>query len=137
MKERIENLKKNFKSIEDVIKFFNPSEEDKILLNYNGTNSRLLGARAFMLLEIVADIFNTRPDGTKWIPNWNDYNDYKWYPWFKMNAKTPSGVGFSRSYYVYWAANSSVGSRLCFEHEELSDLSAELFPELYITILKK
>lgn len=137
MKERIENLRKLYPSIKDVIKASNVSENEQILLDYNGTSNRLIGAKAFMLLEMVAELFNTRADGSKWEADWNDDNQRKWFPVFNMQSKTPSGVGFSDSIYDFCYSFTYCGSRLAFEFEELTDLSAELYPEVYIDVLTK
>lgn len=134
---RIEKIKESIKSIDDVIAIAKPSEEEMALINYSGDNTRMIGAKNNLLLQMVADVFNTNENGVRWEPNWKDYSQRKWYPWFNMDANTPSGVGFSSSYYAYWHSFSSVGSRLCFENEKLSYLSAELFPEIYIALLKK
>lgn len=137
MKERIENLKKLYPSIQDVIKASSVSENEQILLDYNGTSNRLFGARAFMLLEMVAELFNTRADGSKWEADWTNDIQRKWFPIFNMQSNTPSGVGFSLSSYGRWVASTDCGSRLSFEFEGLSDLSAELYPEVYIDALTK
>lgn len=67
-----------------------------------------------------------------WKPNWNDWNQWKYYPWFRMgdNGGSPgvgsSFYGFGRDY-----ARSAVGSRLCFESEELANYAGQQFEELY------
>ena len=63
-----------------------------------------------------------------WKPNWNDSNEKKWYPWFKYLA---SGFGFYDSFYAYYFAHTSVGSRLCFESQEKATFAGTQFIELY------
>jgi hypothetical protein len=137
MKDRIKNLKEKFSNIQDIVNASNLSEEESALANYEGTSSKMIGAKAALLKELIADVFNTRLDGTKWIPNWKT-SERKWWPWFDMDSdKHPSGVGFSYSVCDHWYTRTTVGSRLCFESEELSDLSVELYPEVYISSLTK
>lgn len=137
MKERIENLRKLYPNIQDVIKASTLSYDELELANYSGNSNLLIGARAAIRRELVADVFNTRLDGSKWEPNWNNDNESKWFPVFNMQSKTPSGVGFSGSGFVRWTSDTTCGSRFAFEKEELSDLSAELYPELYVESLIK
>lgn len=138
MKERIENLRKLYPNIQDVIKALSLTQDELAIANYSGMSNLLIGARAAIRRELVADVFNTRLDGSKWEPNWKDTNERKWYPWFDMDSdKHTSGVGFSHSGYDGWTAHSFCGSRFAFEKEELSDLSAELYPELYVESLIK
>jgi hypothetical protein len=136
MEQRIEYLKANFPSIEDVIKNSNLTEKELAWANYSGNSSLLIGGRAAIRKELVANLFNTRLDGTKWVPNWKK-SEPKWSQWFNMDANTPSGVGFSGSFYVYWGSYSDCGSRLVFEDEQLSDLAAEMYPEIFIESLTK
>ena len=137
MKERIKNLKEKFPSIQDVIKASNLIEEELAIANYSGKSNLLIGARAAIRRELVADVFNTRLDGTKWVANWKDSNERKWAPYFDMNTNSPSGVGFSDSDFVLWSSYAGCGSRLVFEDERLSDLAPELYPELYVESLTK
>lgn len=62
-----------------------------------------------------------------WTPNWNNWDEYKYYPWFSMR----SGFGFSGSYCDNSYSYASVGSRLCFKTEELSDYAGKQFEDLY------
>lgn len=137
MKQRIAKIKESFPSIADVVKASNLTEEELALANYSGTSSRMIGARAAVRRELVADLFNTREDGSKWEVDWKNTDERKWFPVFDMDADTTSGVGFSFSRYGGWVTFTDVGSRFAFESEELSDLSAELYPELYIESLTK
>lgn len=137
MNERIENLRKLYPNIQDVVNASKLTEEELAIANYSGNSNLLIGARVAIRRELVADVFNTRPDGSVWEPDWNDDNEPKWFPVFNMQSKTPSGVGFSDSGYVLWCSLTFCGSRFAFEKEELSDLSAELYPELYVESLIK
>ena len=121
-------IKESVKNIEDVIAIAKPSEEELSLINYSGTNSKMIGVKNALLLFLVSEVFNQG-----WEPDWNNTNQPKWYPWFNMK----NGVGFSDSDYADRDAAPFVGSRLCFETEELSDLSAQMFPEIYKAVLTK
>lgn len=61
-----------------------------------------------------------------WKPNWDNSIQYKWYPWFYMQT---SGFGL----YVarYDRASTHVGSRLCFQSEELAIYAAKQFKDIY------
>jgi hypothetical protein len=137
MNERIENLRKLYPNIQDVINASKCTEEELAIANYSGNSNLLIGARAAIRRELVANVFNTRLDGTVWTADWNNDDEPKWFPVFNMQSKTPSGVGFSVSGYVLWVTTTRCGSRFAFEKEELSDLSAELYPELYVESLIK
>jgi hypothetical protein len=97
----------------------------------------LIGGRAAIRKELVADLFNTRLDGTKWIPNWKEYDEPKWFPVFDMDADTPSGVGLSDSDCDDWNSLTDCGSRFAFEKKELSNLAVEMYPETFIESLTK
>lgn len=137
MKDRLENLRKLYPNIQDVVNASKLTEEELAIANYSGNSNLLIGARAAIRRELVADVFNTQLDGTVWTPDWNKDDELKWFPVFNMRSKTPSGVGFSHSGYDFWYSVTLCGSRFAFEKEELSDLSAELYPELYIESLIK
>lgn len=63
-----------------------------------------------------------------WVPDWNKQDEKKWYPYFEVS---PSGAGFSHSYYYCANANTSVGSRLCFESREKAEHAGKKFIEIY------
>ena len=113
MKDRLENLRKLYPNIQDVIKASKLTEEELAIANYSGNSNLLIGARAAIRRELVAYVFNTRPDGSVWEPDWNDDNEPKWFPVFNMQSKTPSGVGFSHSNYDNWNTNTNCSSHLC------------------------
>ena len=77
---------------------------------------------AYQKLKIIIRAINQG-----WTPDWNDSNQYKYWPWFVLS----SGFGFSYSFYSYDYADTSVGSRLCFESREKSDYTAQQFLDLY------
>jgi len=78
---------------------------------------------AHMQMIIIAEALN---EG--WTPNWDDYDEYKYFPWFYMNKP---GFRFLDSNYVYAAANSAGGSRLCFKTRELATYAGKTFINLY------
>jgi len=61
-----------------------------------------------------------------WVPDWDNSNERKYTPWFKMGSG-----GFRYDDYVYWSANSSVGSRLCLKSDELAKYAGTQFTEVY------
>jgi hypothetical protein len=79
---------------------------------------------AYRKLKIIIKAINQG-----WEPNWNDSNQKKWYPWFKMSS--PSGFGFSVTFYNFTHSGTYVGSRLCFESDEKCKYVATQFIDLY------
>lgn len=103
------------------------------LCNETGTDpedyNKLFGTpdeNSYRRLKLAAKVLN---EG--WEPNWNDSKERKWFPVFSLS----SGFGFSDSFFSYAFTNASVGSRLCFKSEELSDFAAKTFLEDYKTFL--
>jgi hypothetical protein len=62
-----------------------------------------------------------------WQPDWNNSDQRKYYPWMKFVP----GSGFSYCGFVYDAAASRVGSRLCVHSEELARYAGEQFKQEY------
>ena len=81
---------------------------------------------AYKKLKFIIRVIN---EG--WKPDWNNTSQRKWYPWFRLS----SGFGFGGSDFIYDGADTSVGSRLCFETEEKSEYVAKQFIDLYETFL--
>jgi hypothetical protein len=78
---------------------------------------------AYIKLKVVIKALN---EG--WKPNWDNSNEPKYYPWFYMNKP-----GF-RLYGVDFCYHSSiVGSRLCFQKQEVAEYAAKQFFDLYKT----
>ena len=87
---------------------------------------------AFYKLTTIAEALNKG-----WKPNWYNSSERKWYNWFwvEADAKRPSGFGFSYSYAFCDSAGAGVGSRLCFQSEELAEYAREEFKQLYLEYL--
>jgi len=62
-----------------------------------------------------------------WWPDMNNTNEVKWYPYFKCS----SGFGFEDSNSNIWATYSTVGSRLCFKNEKLSNYAGRAITDTY------
>lgn len=62
-----------------------------------------------------------------WIPNWENTNEYKWFPYFEYN----SGFGFSTLGADHRVTGTTVGSRLVYKSEELSNYAAKQFDDIY------
>lgn len=60
-----------------------------------------------------------------WKPDWNDSNQWKYYPYFDMRN------GFSFGNVGHHYRLSVVGSRLCFETEEMAEYAGTQFLKLY------
>jgi hypothetical protein len=112
---------KRIKSFEDACQVVLASENEKILLAYNGQNKRLIAAQAFLKLCIITEALN---EG--WTPNWNNDNDYKYYQWWNMQ----NGFSLINVCYFY-SSGSRVSSRLCFKSRELAEYAAKQFFDIY------
>ena len=67
-----------------------------------------------------------------WVPNWSDNNQRKYFPYFRVS---PSGSGFSDSYYGYYYTCTGVGSRLLTDSSEKALYLANQFQDLYVQYL--
>ena len=79
---------------------------------------------AYHKLTIIARAINGG-----WKPDWNNRSQYKYYPVFYYE-----NAGLSFAYTLTHAAsttNASIGSRLCFQTEAMSDYAAATFADLY------
>ena len=63
-----------------------------------------------------------------WRPDWSKSSQWKYYPWYRVLS---SGFGFSHSDCYCGNADTSVGSRLCFESREKSNYAAQQFIDIY------
>ncbi|MCB0460352.1 MAG: hypothetical protein KDC74_10110 [Flavobacteriaceae bacterium] len=81
--------------------------------------------KAYLQMEMIASSFN---EG--WEADWTDSSQRKYFQYFYMGEKSGSS-GFRFSVCVYWAADSLVGSRLCFKSYELAEHTVNLFLEVY------
>lgn len=111
------------KTFEDAAEIIGITVNQRILIDYNGTDSIMLGAQAMAKLSIIAKALN---EG--WEPDWTNDNEYKYYPYFN---KYKAGFGFSSDVTAYWRAHTSCGSRLCFKTRELAEYAGKQFLKEY------
>ena len=87
-------------------------------------------------LQVIAKALN----GKDWAPDWHDRSQEKWRPWFWIKGLrfggdardgATDGLACAASYITPSFAYASVGSRLCFKTEALSDYAAETFLDLW------
>lgn len=122
-----ESILERVKSVQDAINIAKPDSDELSLLNYNGTNERMIGARQALKMFIVSDVLNEGKEA-----NWSDDDERKWAPWWNMQ-----GGGFSASGCVSRDSYSTVGSRLSFREEEVSDHFAKIAKDDIELFLKK
>jgi hypothetical protein len=121
-------ITERIKDINDVMLLIpNPSKEVRDLIAYCGTDRKIIGAKNFLLAELIAEAYN---EG--WVPDWTNTNEKKWFAWFE--GKDGS---FSASDYDLWLAGAAVGSRLCFKSEKLLLDAVKKFPNVYKEIINK
>lgn len=80
------DIKDCVKTFEDALALC-PLETDNAIdfLKYNGADTAMLAAQAYLKLSIIAEALN---EG--WTPDWDNSSEIKYYPYFKM-----SGSGLS------------------------------------------
>lgn len=88
------NTMERFKTFDDVVASFTElSENQKILLSYNGLDNDMISASAYLKLVLISKALN---EG--WIPDWTNPNQRKYVPWFEHK----SGFGLSYDGYDAW-----------------------------------
>lgn len=112
-------MKNKPNSIEDIIKISKVTEDQLSLISYNGTDSKLLGAKNFMLAEMISEVYNEGKTENHW---WGYYE---------------KGSGFFRSYFDCWSDGSFVSSRLKFNKKEDFLDAIKKFPEIYKILMDK
>lgn len=123
------NIIDSVKTIEDIFEIKPPTEDQKLLINYQGSDSKMLGAKALLLAETIAEVFNEDT-----VLDWDNQSQKKWFGWYDYSS-TCSGFAFS--YCTYWLSRSFVPSRLHFKSEELFWYAVKTFPEIYKTLMIK
>ena len=82
---------------------------------------------AYKKLKIIARALNQG-----WKPDYTNGNQGKYYPWFEYKK----GSGFSFFFVFCNDTDSRVGSRLCFETEQLAEYAGKQFQSIYNDFLK-
>lgn len=116
-------------TLEDIFKISKPSKEEKLLISYKGKKSRLLGAQAMLVAEMIAEVYN---EGI--ILDWNEASQTKWFGRYDYSKL---GSGFDPLDFIYWYSESSVSSRLHFKKEALFLDAVKKFPEIYKRLMEK
>ena len=116
------NIMERVRTLEDAISIATPSDNLKMLIEYNGIDPEMISASNYAKLIIIARALN---EG--WTPDWSNSNEYKYVPYFKHK----SGFGLSFNGYAYWYTFAGVGSRLCFKSSELATYAATQFADIY------
>jgi len=122
------NIIERIQTLQDVIEVTDPGAEVINILNYAGPNRKLIGAKNFILAELIAEAYN---EG--WEADYKNNNQKKWYGWFDGSR----GFAFVFSRYDGWDTNAGVGSRLCFETEAKLLDAVKKFPNVYKELLTK
>ncbi|WP_314243798.1 hypothetical protein [Empedobacter tilapiae] len=118
------DIKEQIKTFQDAIEKLGEEDEDikafRSIENF-GIPKHII---AHLQLIIIAKALN---EG--WTPNWSNSSQYKYYPWFDMENSSAGG-------FVYydlddWAADTLVGSRLCYSSRELAEYAGKQFKDIY------
>ena len=116
------NVIDRIKTFEDAYEEADKKTRDEFDQQINPNLSEHIVARLKLIL--IAKVLRG-----EWEPDFSNSNQEKWFPWFKFSAG--SGFDFSDSSYYFVLTNPSVGSRLCFPNEELSNYFGKQFIELH------
>ena len=116
------NIMDRVKTFDDALAICPASDNQKILLDYNGIDKDMLAAQAFLKLSIIRKALN---EG--WEPNWDNSSEYKYYPWFTNK----SGLGLSYGGYGHSNTVTGVGSRLVFKTSALAIYAGKQFETIY------
>jgi len=119
-------MKNQVKSFEEAYQLLDPIAQKR----YDETLSVLNTPDevAYKKLKLIAQVL--RGD---WVPYWSNTDQRKWFPIFEWSAG--SGIGFSDSDFGYSDAVTTVGSRLCFPTQEMSDYFGRQFIEIHREML--
>jgi hypothetical protein len=80
---------------------------------------------AYRKLKTIAKSLN---EG--WEPDWENKNEYKYWSWFIFDG-AHAGFVYALTYFVPSAADTTVGSRLCFKTRELAEFAGTQFIDIY------
>lgn len=115
-------------TLEDIFELVPPTENQKILLDYNGVDPKMLGAKNFMLGEMIVEAYH---EGK--VVDHTDSSQRKYEAWYDGSK----GFAFGASGYGGWNSGTSCGSRLCWLDVGLMRDAHAKFPEVFRTIVKK
>lgn len=102
------------------------TDDQKILLAYNGLDSDMISAKAYMQLVIITKVLN---EG--WQPDWQNPHEFKFFPWFKYYPDFHLSIFMNESI----SSNVNYNSRLCFKSFELAKYAANQFINIYADYL--
>jgi len=115
-------------TLKSVFAITKPTKEELAILNYKGTNDRMIGLKGAAELFHIVEALNGGKEH-----NWDNSNEYKYSNYWDMT----SGGGFSCSGYGGWLSSSSVGSRLSLISREHAEHMAKHFPTSYKLFMQK
>jgi hypothetical protein len=121
-----QSITERVKTFEDAAAIVGITDNQHILLDYNGNDQELLAAQAFLKMSIIRKALN---EG--WEPNWDDRREWKYYPWFDMEKATTAGSGFAFGVCGCGDTVSRVGSRLVFKSDSLARYAGTQFLDIY------
>lgn len=110
------NIIERVKSIQDAIDIANPSQDIRNLINYQGTDRKMIGAKNFCLAELLAEVLN---EG--WVSK-----GFGWFGHFNPGSGFYNG---DYSYYHRWYYHVSL--RLLFKEKALFLHATRICPEVY------
>src|SRR6185312_3826834 len=108
-------------SIEDIIELTKPEKEVLDIINYEGDNLRLLGAKNSMLICLIVEAYNEGKE-----PDWDNGKFDKYNVYYDMR-----GGRFSGTRYGNWSSHSLVGSRQTFLRSAHALDAVAKFPKVF------
>ncbi len=120
-KNKPKSIMDRVKTMSDVLRIAKLTKEELALYNYSGKSKRLIFARDFMTLALIAEVLN------EGVTPKVDGKDERHYPYYWLS----SGFVFAHAGYAASPASASSASRLAFNTEALAEYAGKQFLPQY------
>lgn len=121
--EKPKKITERIKTIDDALNVLGGNDQDALAYEIL---SNTVGIPCHVIAHQGAIVF-AKALNEGWTPDWSNHSEVKYYPYFEMRGSS----GFRFHGYDHWAANSNVGSRLCFKSRELAEYAGKQFQHIY------
>jgi len=93
-------------------------------------NARQIAINSWALSVIVIEAINADEDGTRWLPDFDNWDELKYTAWWDMRSEAAGGSGFSYDDSGLVIDLSLVGARLVFRDRPRAEQFAKHFTDL-------
>jgi hypothetical protein len=121
-------MRKLPETINEVIEFVKPAEEELNLINYEGESECLLRAKNYLLLFFIHKVLNTDDNGIEWKPDYNNPNELRYFAYFYKGGN--EDFTNPDSYYLCWTTDI-INTGLCLQSPEMSEYAGKTFFDFY------